>query len=96
MSEQRERAVCRFRGCDRLVAEGYRGVEVCQVHRDLFDAYTGLEQAELVQSVLKPWVESTKAIGFGLLTLVMDNALSEVEGVISARKAEVERLEAKL
>lgn len=95
MTEQ-IKELCQLRGCDRAVPEEQQAFHICGPHRKLFDAQAALEAWGLAESILRPWVESTKAIGSDELTLVMDNALCETEAAISARQAEIERLEAKL
>jgi hypothetical protein len=46
--------------------------------------------------VLKPWVETTEAIGFDKLTEVMERALAEVEAAAELARGELERAKAAL
>ena len=46
--------------------------------------------------VLKPWVETTEAIGFDKLTEVMERALAEAEAAAELARDELERANAAL
>ncbi len=82
--------------CGRPAATAPEDVTMCREHRDLWDADAEREQWRFAVAVLKPWVESTEAIGYDKLTQVMERALSEAEEGLECAEREVERAEAAL
>jgi hypothetical protein len=73
--------VCHFPGCEWPADPERAGVlEVCREHAAAMDASSDVEAWGLALGVLKPWVETTEAIGFDdKLTKVMERALAEAE-----------------
>jgi hypothetical protein len=60
------------------------------------DASSDVEAWGVAPGVLKPWVETTEAIGFDKLTEVMERALAEVEAAAELARGELERAKAAL
>ena len=57
------------------------------------DAASDVEEWGLALSVLRPWVETTEAIGFDKLSAVMERALAEAEAEANFARSELERAE---
>jgi hypothetical protein len=89
-----DRATCSFPGCERpLVAGTLSG---CEEHVRAWDAYADVEELQMAHDVLKPWVESARAIGFDVLTEFMEGALYDLEERLKRARAEAERAAAAL
>lgn len=73
---------CGYPDCERPSATPVDDVSMCAEHRALWDADAELEAWRFAQSIMRPWVESTKAIGSDELTYIMETALVECEARI--------------
>lgn len=71
--------VCQVPGCERPADPETEPLEVCREHWASMEALSDVEAWSLALGVLKPWVETTEAIGFDKLTEVMERALAEAE-----------------
>lgn len=83
----------RLCGCGRPVGDDDI---MCAEHRALWDADAELQAWTFAESILRPWVESTRAIGSDELTYVMEHALQEVEAHIEMARPKVVKAEAAL
>jgi hypothetical protein len=90
--------VCYFPGCEQPAAPETAGVlEVCPEHAAAMDASSDVEAWEVALGVLRPWVQTTEAIGFDdKLTQVMRHALMEAEAEAELARGELERAKAAL
>jgi hypothetical protein len=89
--------VCHFPGCERSAAPETVGVlEVCSEHAAAMAAASDVEAWSLALGVLRPWVETTEAIGFDRLTEVMERALAEAEAAADLARGELKRAKAAL
>ena len=84
---------CRLRSCKRAAAPGTEPLEVCREHWACSHASSVAEAWEQALNILKPWVESTRAIGSDKLCDVMERALMEAEAEANLARAELERAE---
>jgi hypothetical protein len=89
-----ERAICSHPRCERT-AEANE-MRWCALHVAEWDARARLEGWNFAESILAPWVESTRAIGSEELTRVMVGALSEVERQVERHQTELDRAMAAL
>jgi hypothetical protein len=67
--------------------------EMCQEHWAAVHASSVAEAWELALSILRPWVESTRAIGCNELTEVMERALAETETTTELAREELKKAE---
>jgi hypothetical protein len=93
-----EEVPCHFRGCERPAApEAVGALEVRREHWAAMDASSEVEAWGVALDVLKPWVQTTEAIGFDdKLAEVMERALAEAEAAADLARDELERAEAAL
>ncbi len=88
-------ATCTVPGCERPAAES-GDLQGCAEHLALYDARAELDAWSLAHNILRPWVESTKAIGSDELTKVMEIALGHAEDRVTIALEAIERAEAAL
>lgn len=74
-----EHGQCLFPDCERpSVCEPDDSFPLCRPHLEGSNAQSDLDEAELAENVLGPWVETTEAIGYPVLTRVMQGALMDL------------------
>lgn len=86
-----EQVPCSSPGCERPANPQMGPLEVCREHGGVMDAGGDVEAWTLAVAVLRPWVESTRAIGFDRLTEVMGHALAGAEAAAELAQEELRR-----
>ena len=86
-----EQVPCHFPGCERPAALEMMPLEVCRGHAAAMEAAASIEAWGLALSILRPWVESARAIGSDELTGVMERALAEAEAAADLAQDALER-----
>ena len=70
---------CIFPDCERSSTEDAdRSFPICALHLEATNARADFDETELAEKVLEPWVETTDAIGYPVLTRVMSAALMDL------------------
>ena len=88
--------VCSFPDCERPVDPETGALAMCQEHAVAMDAAAAVEAWGFALNILKPWVESARAIGHPELTITMERALMETESAVDLARDELQRAKAAL
>jgi len=86
-------SLCHFPNCERLVDPESGPLGVCRGHGAVMAAAAEYEAWSYAHSILKPWVESARAIGHDELTGVIERALVETETEAELAQEELKRAE---
>jgi hypothetical protein len=88
--------LCNWPECERPVSPDPDEESLCAEHLAYWDASAEVEEWEHALGVLRPWVETTHAIGFDKLTEGMERALREAEAGAQRAAFGLKRAEAAL
>ena len=93
--EERTTKVCRCRECSHPVMPAQEEWGVCEIHYELSDVQSDLDEWLYTCSILEPWVEAAKVITPHLAE-VMEHALSEAEQALEGVRERKAQLKAQL
>ena len=93
---RKEEVLCHFPDCEGPVDPETGALAMCQEHAVAMDAAADVEAWGFALNILKPWVESARAIGHPELTKAMERVLVETETALELARDELKKAEATL